>query len=90
MNLQQRTKWQTPRRNLRAGDVVLMMEDTVPRMKWPLARVNSVKVDDDGLVRRVRLDVATKKLDKQGRRDGELSTLERPIQKLVLLMEELV
>jgi hypothetical protein len=87
LNLQRREKWRTPRRNLKVGDIVLIKEDSVSRSEWPLARVSAVKHGDDGLVRRVEVNVGTKTLDRRGRRDGKLSTLERPIQKLVLLVE---
>ncbi len=86
MSLQERQKWQTPRRNLRVGDIVLLKDDS-PRMTWPLARVTRVTPSDDGLVRRVHVTTGTRNLDRNGKRDGKLATYERPIQKLVLLVE---
>lgn len=84
--LNHRQKWNTPRRNMRVGDVVLLKEDSA-RMQWPLAIVTEVKQDSDGLVRRVKIKIGSTKLDKNGKRKTELSLLERPIQKLVLLLE---
>ena len=83
-SLQIRTKWQRPRRNLRGDDIVIIKEDS-PRCDWKMARVQEVFPSDDGLVRKVRLAVATSQLDKNGRRMKELSLMERPVQKLVLL-----
>ena len=63
------------------------MDHESPRNEWPPGRVTHVTVDDDGLVRKVKLSVGTRKLDSKGQRTGDLSTLERPVQKLVLLNE---
>ncbi|KAJ8027339.1 hypothetical protein HOLleu_32457 [Holothuria leucospilota] len=82
-NLQQRGKWNVPRRNLRVGDIVLVKDHETPRMEWPLAVVKTAEADDDGLVRRVWVRMGSKAL---GSRLKKLE-LERPIQKLVLLVE---
>ena len=72
--LQERQKWNHPRRNLTLDDLVLVVEENVPRGQWPLARVCQVRSDDQGIVRSAK--VKTK--------DGELL---RPITKLVLILE---
>lgn len=82
-NLQQRGKWNVPRRNLRVGDIVLVKDHETPRMEWPLAVVKTAEADDDGLVRRVWVRMGSRAL---GSRLKKLE-LERPIQKLVLLVE---
>ena len=87
LNLQQREKWRIPRRNLQVGDLVLLKEAEVSRMEWPLGVIKSTTVDDDGLVRKVRVQVGSRDLDKRGRPARQLSELERPIQKLILLKE---
>lgn len=74
LSLNERQKWHQPRRNLMVGDIVLLQEDS-PRMAWPMAIVVEVYPGDDGLVRKVKLRFSTG------------SILERPIQKLVLLLE---
>ena len=71
--LQKRQKWQKPRRNIAVGDIVLVAENT-PRNVWPLGRVIDVYHDQKGLVRVV--SVKTK-----------VSVLQRPIDKLCLLLE---
>lgn len=86
LNLQRRQKWAKPQRSLQVGDVVLLTTDA-PRMKWPLAMVTSAKPDADGLVRKVHVRIGTRNLDKRGRPEKGLSELERPIQKLILLLE---
>ncbi|GFX98937.1 integrase catalytic domain-containing protein [Trichonephila clavipes] len=40
--LQQRTKWNKPRRNLKVNDMVLVKEDNLPPLQWSLGRVVQV------------------------------------------------
>lgn len=87
VTLQERQKWTSPRRNMRVGDIVLMKEDTTPRNCWRKARVDKTYTDEDGLVRKVRLVVSDPLLNQQGQRVRATTVLERPIQKLVLLLE---
>ena len=72
--LQERVKWNNPRRNLQRGDLVLIADDRVPRNQWNMARVVDSRPDSKGQVRSVKVATAT-------------TTLERPIQKLVLVLE---
>ncbi|GFU58838.1 uncharacterized protein TNCV_4840171 [Trichonephila clavipes] len=57
--LQQRTKWNKPRRNLKVNDMVLVKEDNLPPLQWSLGRVVQVFPGDDGAVRVV--DVKTQR-----------------------------
>ena len=68
------------------GDIVLVKEETAPRMSWPLGVVEEVYPSEDCLVRKVKITMGTSKLTKEGKRNMQLTQLERPIQKLVLLM----
>ena len=43
------------RTNLKTGDIVLLVDDTVPRGTWPLGRVEETAVGSDGRVRTVRV-----------------------------------
>lgn len=70
--LQTRQIWQKPIRNVAVNDLVLMVEDNVPRGRWPLAIVTEVKTSDDGHVRSCSV------------RAGN-SSYDRPIHKLCLL-----
>lgn len=79
--LQQRTKWREPERNMQVGDLVLICEEnTVPTL-WRTGRVVEVFLAADGLVRNVRL----KKVDVSSK-NVKVSYLERPVQKLCLLL----
>ena len=72
-NLVQRKKWHIPVRNLRVGDLVLVVEYDVPRSAWPLRRIMKVYPGPDDIVRVT--DVKAK---------SEL--LKRPVSKLALLV----
>ena len=85
--LQQRQKWSKPKRNLQVGDVVIVKDDNVIRSQWRLGRVTEVTASKDGLVRKVRLLIGDASLDDNGRRVRPATYLERPIHKLVLLLE---
>ncbi len=85
MNISTRQKWHTTRRNLKVDDLVIIKEDT-PRNQWHLGRVVETKKESDGLVRRVKVLVGERTSVKQDRPTKPL-IIERPIQKLVLLLE---
>ena len=70
--LSMRSKWHTQRRDIRIGDLVIMVEPNQPRSQWPLARVTQVRRSEDGRVRSCTLKTAK-------------SEYERPITKVVLL-----
>ena len=72
--LQKRQKWLQPKRNVAVGDLVLLTDSSMPRNMWLMGKVVKIVPDKKGLVRRVQ--VRTKS-----------SVLERPIDKLVLLLE---
>ena len=74
--LQGRQKWTKAKRNFRVDDIVLVKDADVPRNQWPLGRIIQTFTSSDGLVRSAELITAKSK-----------STLRRPIQKLVLLLE---
>lgn len=86
-NLQSRDKWTKKRRNLKIGDIVMVVDENMSRNLWKLGRVVSAQTDDDGLVRKVRIIVGTSDLDAKGVRKSKLSELDRPIHKLILLQE---
>ena len=82
-----RQKWNTQRRNVKVGDIVLLKDDEVPRMEWPLAVVIETQESNDGLIRRVKIKVGTKTSDGKKGYLYKPSILERPIQRLVVLVE---
>lgn len=89
LSLQERQKWTRPRRNLRVGDVVMIKDTNLPRNAWQPARVATVYPSTDGQVRKVQVALADACLDNKGRRSGPMRYLERPVQKLVLLVPSL-
>ena len=72
--LQERQKWLQPKRNVELNDLVLLVDHSSSRNMWPMGRIIAVHPDKSGLVRTVK--VKTK-----------LNVLERPVNKLVLLLE---
>ena len=85
--LQERPKWNKPRRNMCVGDIVLIKDDNALRNCCRKARVDDVYTDDDGLVPKVKIVVADSSLNEHGERVRATSILERPVQKLVLLLK---
>ncbi|XP_043065437.1 uncharacterized protein LOC122320892, partial [Drosophila ficusphila] len=49
--LQQRAKWRTNHPNLKINDVVLVKDENLPPLKWPLARVDELIAGEDKVVR---------------------------------------
>ena len=71
--LQERQKWTYPSRNFAVDDIVLVVDDRVPRSSWPLGRITSVlKNSTDEHVRSVTVKTRTSQYD-------------RPVDKIVLL-----
>ena len=84
--LNTRQKWLTRNRNLQVNDIVVIGDNDV-RGRWKLAKVIEASPGEDGLVRRVRLLVGDSQLDHNGRRIRTPTVIERPVQKLVLIVE---
>ena len=84
--LQTRQKWVKARRNMAVDNVVIVKEDSLPRNRWPLARVVQTYQSDDGLVRKVKVLVADPSIHEDGRRSKASVFLERPVHKLVLFI----
>ena len=71
--LTQRSKWKSEiPRNIEYGDLVLVIDDGIPRGYWKLARVVQIHPGNDGRVRVAEIKTAT-------------GTLIRPVAKLCLL-----
>ena len=49
--LRERRKWTNDARNVREGDLALVVDENSPRGCWPLGRVLGVLPGDDGRVR---------------------------------------
>ncbi|KAK3736794.1 hypothetical protein QZH41_011744 [Actinostola sp. cb2023] len=76
--LQKRQKWQHPKRNMAAGDVVLVYNQEAPRSQWPLAVVTKTLPSKDGAVRKVEIQTC---------KNGEKKFFQRPIHKFISLFE---
>lgn len=87
LSLQQRTKWNHPRRNLSVGDIVIVKDDTLPRNCWQLARVSRTHPSEDGYIRSVQVDLGDADLPADGKRKEPVRRLDRPVNKLILLVE---
>ena len=62
--LQERQKWAYPSRNFAVDDIVLVVEDRVPRSSWPLGRITSVRKNNtDEHVRSVTVKTRTSLYD---------------------------
>ncbi|XP_049336637.1 uncharacterized protein LOC125802479 [Astyanax mexicanus] len=86
-NITLRQRWHSPRRNVKIGDIVIVKEEEVPRNEWRLGRVLDVCKDQDELVRKATVQLGSRKLGKAGQNVMNTSILERPIHKLVVLVE---
>lgn len=86
-NIAVRQRWHDPRRNLKVDDIVLERSDDLPRNEWRLGRVTEATVSKDGLVRKVKLCVGDRNLSSKSERCNKVTVIERPVQKLVSLLE---
>ena len=75
--LQSRSKWNSSKRNLNAGDIVLVKEDGAHRNNWPLGLISEAIKSEDGAVRKAQVVLW---------REGKKKTFLRPIKELVLLV----
>ena len=70
--LQERRKWCSPEEDVKQGDVILLVEDNIPRCNWPLGVINEVYPSSDGHIRKIQVRTVT-------------SVLNRPVTKVVRL-----
>ena len=66
--------------------LTLATKEETSRGAWQLARVSVVYPSSDGQVRKVQVALADSCLDSKGKRIRTVRYLERPVQKLVLLL----
>ena len=62
-SLKRRQKWNTTRRKLTVGDVVLITDDDVSRSNWSMAILSETYPSKDQLVRKARLQLGTTWID---------------------------
>ena len=81
LTLQNRWKWNKQQRNCKVGDVVLLKEDS-ERNRWPMAKIVSGNSDSKGDVCSFRILVGAAE-----KSNDSICYLERPVNKLVVLVE---
>ena len=79
--LQERQKLIKMSRNFCIGDIVLLKTDLMTRNHWPMCKVIGTNSDDKGVVRSVKLLLGNSD------NNDDKRILERPITKIVLLLE---
>lgn len=80
-----RQRWEKPRPNIQKGDIVMLLDENLPRNQWLYGMVAEPISSSDGKVRRVKVKMSNQGIDNKGKVITERSTLERPIQKIILL-----
>ena len=65
----------------------MKVQDEVPRNEWPLGMVVESSTIQEGLVRALKVKVKLGSRNPQKGSDTTCSVVERPVQKVVLLME---
>ena len=81
LSLQSRTKWNIPTRNCKVGGIVLLKNET-KRNQCPMAKIVATNKDDKGYVQSVKLLIGASNAD-----DNTVRYLERPVNKLVMLIK---
>ena len=75
--MQTRPKWEEPKQNLNAGDIVLVREQGAHRNDWPMGRITEAIESEDGHVRKAQVEMFI---------EGKKKMFLRPIKELVLLV----
>lgn len=86
-SLQIRNKWYKVNENLKIGDMVIVQDENTPTAKWPLGRIAAVQHSNDGLVRSASVTITGRK-KKDGVSITSTKLLDRPVQKLCVLLPE--
>ena len=81
--LQSRQKWKNSQRCHQVGDMVLLVDQLLPRNQWCIGRIIETYPSSDGLIRRVKVRVSRCK--EGSKMKIGVAELDRPISKLVLL-----
>ena len=81
-------KWQVPTRNLREGDIVLVLDDGAIRAQYRLGRVSEVYEGHDGKVRKAKIVYKRYKVGGIGvKYTGSVPQfVTRPVQRLVMIL----
>ena len=78
-------KWHTEVRNVGIGDIVMVQDSNTLRGEWKMARITKAPLSSDGKVRKVAL--CYRQLDNSPYyKGGPWTEIERPVQKLVVIL----
>nr|XP_012153583.1 PREDICTED: uncharacterized protein LOC105664297 [Megachile rotundata] len=66
--LTNRSKWSKGSHSIKEGTIVLLKNDNVPPLHWPLGRIVKVHPGSDGIIRTVTVKTATSTFDRNVRR----------------------
>ena len=72
-------KWHYDERNLKVGDIVIIVDKKLPRGQWKLGKVSAVEPGVDDKVRKVSVQYKNKSIN-------SLITIERAVQRLVVIL----
>ncbi|XP_067950522.1 uncharacterized protein [Watersipora subatra] len=84
--IETRSKWQHPQPNLKVGDVVLIIDENQPRNLWSTGKIVALHFGADSRVRKATVMLATPDLDAKGKPIDNRKVIDRPVQKLILLV----
>lgn len=87
VNITQRQIWKEKFGNVDVGDLVLVEDKDMPRDACKLGIVIAAYPDQDGLVRKTSVRIATAFLDRTGKPLYKPTILDRPVQRLVVIMK---
>ena len=79
--LQERQKWVKMSRNSCIGDIALLKTNLMRRNHWPMCKIIGTNSDDKGVVQSVKLLLGN------SANNNDKRILERPVTKIVLLLE---
>lgn len=85
--LQGRNKWYKIHQNLKVNDMVLLQDENTPPAKWPIGRIAAVQTSADGLIRSATVSIPGRRKE-NGAFVTATTTLDRPVQKLCILLPE--
>ena len=63
-----RNKWSKGSHGIREGTIVILSEDNVPPIQWPLGRIIKIQPGADGIIRTATVRTATSTLDRSIKR----------------------
>ena len=84
LNLQARQKWVKKTPDVQVNDIVIVCDDNLVRNEWKLARIVECTKSHDGIVRSVKLLMASKLYPKD---KNKRQYLTRPVSKIVVLVK---